>query len=130
VLSYYNQPDHPLIDRRDRAALALLLRLAAAKTQPATPRAAEPTPAAEADPWRSALAARGLPDPDPTPLDAEAGDSLPGWRDHFVAAALSGAPADAQQRLADVGFALVGFGEPATWPAAFDRLAALLGVAS
>ena len=30
VLSYYNQPDHPLIDRRDRAARALLLRLAAA----------------------------------------------------------------------------------------------------
>jgi Lhr-like helicase len=33
VLSYYNQPDHLVIDRRDKAARALLLRLAAVKTQ-------------------------------------------------------------------------------------------------
>jgi hypothetical protein len=33
VLSYYNQPDHPVIDRRDLAARALLLRLAAVRTR-------------------------------------------------------------------------------------------------
>ncbi len=33
ILSYYNQPDHLVIDRRDRAARALLLRLAAVQTQ-------------------------------------------------------------------------------------------------
>lgn len=33
MLSYYNQPDHPVIDRRDKAAQALLLRLAAVRTQ-------------------------------------------------------------------------------------------------
>ncbi len=33
VLSYYNQPDHLVIDRRDRSARALLLRLAAVRTQ-------------------------------------------------------------------------------------------------
>lgn len=33
VLSYYNQPDHLVIDRRDRAARALLLRLAVGRTQ-------------------------------------------------------------------------------------------------
>jgi hypothetical protein len=33
LLSYYNQPDHLVIDRRDKAARVLLLRLAAVKTQ-------------------------------------------------------------------------------------------------
>jgi superfamily II DNA/RNA helicase len=33
ILSYYNQPDHPVIDRRDRAARAFLLRLAAVQTE-------------------------------------------------------------------------------------------------
>jgi hypothetical protein len=34
VLSYYNQPDHPVIDRRDRLARSILLRLASVPTQP------------------------------------------------------------------------------------------------
>jgi len=33
VLSYYNQPDHPVIDRRDRLARSILLRLAGVRTQ-------------------------------------------------------------------------------------------------
>ena len=33
MLSYYNQPDHPVIDRRDLSARQLLLRLAAVKTR-------------------------------------------------------------------------------------------------
>ena len=32
VLSYYNQPDHPIIDRRDRLARSILLRLAGVRT--------------------------------------------------------------------------------------------------
>jgi superfamily II DNA/RNA helicase len=38
VLSYYNQPDHPVIDRRDATAQALLLRLAAVRTRLAPAR--------------------------------------------------------------------------------------------
>lgn len=34
ILSYYNQPDHPVIDRRDRMARSILLRLASVATQP------------------------------------------------------------------------------------------------
>jgi superfamily II DNA/RNA helicase len=33
VLSYYNQPDHTVIDRRDRLARSILLRLAGARTR-------------------------------------------------------------------------------------------------
>jgi hypothetical protein len=131
VLSYYNQPDHPLIDRRDRAALSLLLRLAAAQTGPAngSANATEAAVVEPADPWRRALATRGLPPPDARPLDAEAPATTPGWREHFVAAALPGTPEPARQRLADLGFEVVAFDAEAGWPAAFDRLAPLLGVA-
>jgi hypothetical protein len=45
-----------------------------------------------------------------------------------VAATLAGVPESTRQRLADLGFALVSFEDQADWPAAFDRLAPLLGV--
>jgi hypothetical protein len=130
LLSYYNQPDHPLIDRRDPAALALLLRLAACWTEASTSGAPrlEETGALGNQPWRAALASRGLPLPDAEPLDPGAPSTTPGWRDHFVAATLAGVPESTRQRLADLGFALVSFEDQADWPAAFDRLAPLLGV--
>jgi hypothetical protein len=48
VLSYYNQPDHPVIDRRDAAARALLLRLAAVRTH-LMPVSDEPASATDAN---------------------------------------------------------------------------------
>lgn len=48
VLSYYNQPDHPVIDRRDAAARALLLRLAAVRTH-LMPASDEPASATDAN---------------------------------------------------------------------------------
>ena len=131
LLSYYNQPDHPLIDRRDPQARELLLRLAAAETTLDGGPGAEVGPSETAHPdappsdtpqarWRAALAARGLPAPDPTPLE---GVAL-GWRDHLAAALL---PGDDGAALADLGYTVVTFDDEPTWPAAFDRLAPLLG---
>ncbi|MCK6502709.1 DEAD/DEAH box helicase [Myxococcota bacterium] len=127
LLSYYNQPDHPLIDRRDAQALEILLRLAGAVT---TPVEEGPTPPAGGDApdpararWLAALTARGLPAPDPSPLDG----GLVGWREHFVAASLAGAGDGAG--LADLGYAIVPFADEPSWADAFDRLATLLGAA-
>ena len=36
LMSYYNQPDHESLDRRDENARAVLLRLAGARTAPQT----------------------------------------------------------------------------------------------
>jgi hypothetical protein len=129
LLSYYNQPDHPLIDRRDALALELLLRLARAVTTPSTDPEAPPPPgddAPDADRarWLAALAARGLPAPDPAPSDGR----LLRWREHFVAVTLPGADADADG-LADLGYTVVPFADEADRAASLDRLATLLGVA-
>ncbi len=123
LLSYYNQPDHPLIARRDPQALELLLRLVASTTTPDETSGAQggaPEPLSQPDRWRAALADRGLRAPDAEPLDG----GWVGWRNDWVAASLTGQGGDA---LADQGFTLVSFGDAAAWPAAFDRLATLLG---
>lgn len=92
VLSYYNQPDHELIDRRDKHARRLLLRFARAQldvspmpgakhepssirtvteTEPSKGSAAtdEPSEASNArSRWEAAAAERRLPPPDVQPL--------------------------------------------------------------
>lgn len=131
LLSYYNQPEHPLIARRDPGALELLLRLAAARTAPvASPEGppdelapAEPGIASPPDRWRAALHQRGLPAPDAAPLD---GGAL-GWRDHFVAVATPDTSIEARRALADLGFEVVAFDDAMAWDAAFDKLSRLLG---
>jgi hypothetical protein len=134
LMSYYNQPDHELIDRRDAQAKAILLRLARASvsglelarsTPPPAPAGAEDTPESR---WRARAAALGLPAPDPAPL-AEGGVSLPlVWRGHYVVAALGALGAAAVGRLEDRGFAVIPFdADEATWAEPFRQLAGALG---
>jgi len=64
LLSYYNQPDHELIDRKNREAVTVLLRLARSHVAAIL---AEEEVALNGD-WRAALAHWGLPAPDGDPL--------------------------------------------------------------
>lgn len=151
LLSYYNQPDHDLLDRKDGKALEILLRLAHASTSSlAMSTAPEPSPkpsvagavgspadggqadvAIPCDPrtlrWRAAAAARGLPAPDTVPFDAGTRVYPLVWRSHYLVATLFGADADTTA-VEDRGFEVVSFGsDESAWPAAFDRLASALG---
>src|SRR6516165_5774261 len=72
LLSYYNQPDHELIDRKNADALTILLRLARSRVS-ATLLQDEPKLNGD---WRAALANWGLPAPDGDPLTVE-GTVLP-----------------------------------------------------
>jgi hypothetical protein len=127
-LSYYNQPDHELIDRRDLELRRLLLRLAAHETQLSTPNApGSSTKAGSALPsgWVAAARARGVPDPDGEPLEVD-GVTVPlVWRGAYVAALIGdNEPSDA---LAGRGLEVVSFdSDPASWDKAFERLAVLL----
>jgi hypothetical protein len=72
LLSYYNQPDHELINRTDRDVQLLLLRLARGNV------IADQTvenDTANGD-WPAAIARWGLPNPDPEPLTLD-GATLP-----------------------------------------------------
>lgn len=156
LMSYYNQPDHELLDRRDLPARDLLLRLARS-TVTVPPRVEGPGQAALPQPrtlapgaapslvdWLGVLRTRGLPEPDSEPLLIGQGEghgpaAAMAWRVHYVAAVFDDEfPASQFGSLADRGFEVVNFPSgdsvplpsgaiPAGWAEAFDRLAAALG---
>jgi hypothetical protein len=113
LLSYYNQPDHPVIDRRDRTARHLLLRLAAVKTVVPQPPSDTPSMATATDSQprigESAGAAfdavaHGLPAPDRGNFDYEGTAVLALWRAQRVALLAEGASNTA---LADKGLTCI-----------------------
>jgi hypothetical protein len=139
LMSYFNQPDHELLDRRDEQAREILLRLARSVTsglgvsqQPAAGVLATPAATAHPSPalarWLAAATARGLPAPDASPLQENGVEFPLVWRDHYVAACLGAPDAAAAGRLSDRGFELVVFDGPEdTWAEPFAHLAKALG---
>ena len=103
LLSYYNQPDHELIDRKNRDVQAMLLRLARCRLMAA---ASSEAPKTNGD-WHAALAGWGLPTPDKEPLTIEGSASLPlAWRNHLAAAAIGSLDDTARARAEALGFAV------------------------
>ena len=137
IMSYYNQPDHDLLDRRDKDARLLLLRLARASTTGITEALAvdagsDSPPPSQADGpvtrWLAQAEARELPRPDAEPLAM--GDTLIQlvWRSHYVAALLGAPPEEAVAQLEARGFEVVVFPDKEeAWPEPFTRLASALG---
>ncbi|MCU1248740.1 MAG: box helicase domain protein [Edaphobacter sp.] len=109
LLSYYNQLDHELIDRKDEPALALLLRLTRCIVIPTQ----SPQPV-EVSPWHEALKGWGLPAPSTKPLLAE-GSTFPlVWKEHRVVAATEILSKETAKALNDMAFDVVAV--PATPP--------------
>lgn len=131
LLSYYNQPDHDVIDRRDSAARKHLVRLATSRTVldnaalPVEPVAAQP---ASADGWagRWIAAAHALPSPLPNWVLHE--NVVPRWPASYAAVVLPDTPSAVREQLDMDGSTLFVF-PPDTerWPDAFSRLARYLG---
>ena len=134
LMSYYNQPDHELLDRRDEDARAMLLRLAGARTVASKEQPGAAFDGVNGDQpdegrWLAEASRRGIPAPDPKPLAAD-GWSVPWvWRTHYVAAVFGDTDATALQAVEEFGFEVVRFGAPDGWNAAFARLASALGQA-
>jgi hypothetical protein len=129
VMSYYNQPDHELLDRRRPAVREFLLRLARGQlVENAAP--GERTAAIATDDigatWPAFAASQSLPQPDSAPLPEHEAAFV--WRDHFVMAWLE-EPLPAQRdRAIAQGFEVVVVGKTAEeWRASAVLLAKLLG---
>jgi len=105
VLSYYNQPDHLVIDRRDKAARDLLLRLAGVKTQllaatdngppPSAQGPSSNSPEAPAAAFEQAFtgfnaAKFGLPEPSETGATLAEVATIALWRSKRIALVLDG----------------------------------------
>jgi ATP-dependent helicase YprA (DUF1998 family) len=136
LMSYFNQPDHELIDRRSERAREMLLRLAKSSTrvlqasQP--PGKATVKGAAASTPsiarWLQCAAEANIPAPDDQPLSYGEGRMPLVWRDHYAVALVGAASPDAVARLQDRGFEVIEFGDAETgWAPLFLRLAKVLG---
>jgi len=82
LLSYFNQPDHELIDRTSEQAKQLLVDLARGEVVVfSTAR-----PAGAGSDWERAFEAAGIPTPDTSAASFEGNTMEFTWRGHFIAA--------------------------------------------
>ena len=141
LMSYFNQPDHELLDRRDDAAKTLLFRLARSSTAGLlTVSAARENPGREQPThgtseqiarWLEHCRQSGLAAPDAEPLLVGDASFPLVWRAHYAVAILGVADASLLQDLQGRGFEVVVFEETETaWPSMFGRLATALGATS
>ena len=134
LMSYYNQPDHEILDRRDEDARAILLRLARARAtiqQAIPPRVHDDVDGASSleATWIAEAVRRGIPTADPEPLIASERSVRWVWRRHYVAVIINEADCEAIPALEDVGFDVVRFQDATDWRPAFAQLASALGLA-
>jgi hypothetical protein len=102
LLSYYNQPDHELIDRTDREVKTILLRLARGRVAAAM----QQSETKQNGDWHAALARWGLPSPDAAPLTLN-GTTLPlAWRTRLAVAAIGSVDDQARKAAEALGFAV------------------------
>jgi hypothetical protein len=108
LLSYYNQPDHELIDRTDEGALRTLLRLARGTTQVVFAHVdGDASDHSAAGIWREALGRWGLPRPDVSGLDVADGVFELAWRSHLVAASLTDSQAASRSQAEAIGYTVL-----------------------
>jgi len=85
LLSYFNQPDHELIDRTSDEAKQMLIDLARGEVV----LAVAPGQSAEGGGWASAFKDAGLPTADASAISFSGQTMSFAWRTHFVAACLT-----------------------------------------
>jgi hypothetical protein len=85
LLSYFNQPDHELIDRTSDEAKQMLVNLARGQIV----LAAAPGRPADGAGWESAFKAVGLPAPDSSAVSFSDQEMSFAWRSYFVAACVA-----------------------------------------
>lgn len=134
ILSYFNQPDHEILDRRNAEARTILWRLACTDTtlEAETPAATAIETNAKNDvkgweaTWRAALAAHAPKLRAPV-LAEHGGAHLLHWPDHYAAVALPDTGRTLQSEWEDKGYTFVRFPEDqSVWPGAFSRLERLV----
>jgi len=134
LMSYFNQPDHAELDRRNPDARTLLLRLARSQTSDLAPAAPGEPPIVIGDgsddrleQWAREATAWALPPCSAKPLNGAAAEYPLAWRSLFVVAVFDDAPDSDVEGFKDAGYTVVRFPkDSAGWQASFDHLAKAL----
>lgn len=133
LLSYFNQPDHDAINRRDDDALMLLVALANANVEPEIEAMATATNSQDAindklTQWLAALDAHELSRPDAMNLTVGGGAATAAgqYKTTRTLVFLEQIPTDIATQLKDKGWQILDFSEQEQWPALFEQHAKLL----
>ena len=132
-MSYFNQTDHELLDRRDALAKSILLKLAKASTRNlesiSAPSATVVAGSTPLDPvWATEAKKHKVSVHDASPLVLEGREFPLVWRSHYVVVLLETIPSEIMKQLDDKGFSVIEF-KPgrSNWDTAFSELANALG---
>ncbi|MEI6068452.1 MAG: DEAD/DEAH box helicase [Methylococcaceae bacterium] len=133
LLSYFNQPDHDHIDRRNPDALQLLLALVNANVTSITLKSQSSTQQ-DADngllgAWLAELQARQLKQPDALDVPINQGQAIASAQYKSLRALIFLNPLvnDLKIQLEDKGWQVLDFSDPTLWPGLFEQYADLLG---
>jgi hypothetical protein len=143
LLSYFNQPDHDHINRRNAQAIEMLVALANAQvtaggvvTEPSSPSTAvSPTPDGGSKlftSWQQALLAGGFAPPDQYQAPALGGAlTVAGWYKSTRTAVVLATPSpEHAAALLDKGFTVVDMSNSARWSDQFSKYPQIFGGAS
>jgi len=110
LLSYFNQPDHELIDRQNEEAKQMLVDFARGHLTVLQSNKRETSP----NGWDDTFEQAGLPDPDDKPLSLAGVDIPYVWRSHYVAAMPAPVAAPLKEAAAEKGWVVVELDESRT----------------
>jgi Lhr-like helicase len=137
LLSYYNQPDHELIDRRNEETLAILIKLTQStvqRTAPVGPPSADGSsvgaPSTPLESWLKEVTRRGLRSPDETQIPLQNGQWIADARyTSSRALVFLSVPADALiHYVEDRGYRVIAFpSDPSSWTPVFAQHADVFG---
>ena len=124
LLSYFNQPDHENINRRNVDALKVLVALANAevKPKPVSPSAAAPTPKNDdLQHWLDTLTTEGLRLPDATQVPVHGGKAIAAGQYKAARALvfLDSITTEIASLMTDKGWQVLNFSDPSQWQAQF-----------
>ena len=138
LLSYYNQPDHEIIDRRNPAAIAFLASLANSEVQPLRQAVVRPNQKSgdapsTLDAWLSAVANLGLQQPDKVnvPLNGGEAQADASYQSARALVFLTAPSEDIAAYAQDRGFTVIVFPpDAASWPSVFASHRSVFGTFS
>lgn len=133
LLSYFNQPDHENIDRRNQDALKILIGLAHAmviptEIEPSDEQAAE-TESGVIEQWLAALHQANLKQPDAVavPISQGLATAAGQYKAQRILVFVEGISDELKNQLQDKGWQVLDFSAPDQWPNLFAQYADLIG---